>query len=109
MSRHRGAGSIYKQPGCSTYTIKFYRGGRPIREATGLTDYQAARQKLNQRLNQVAEGTFAGLQMERTRVEELAENFLRDYRVNGRRVWTMQRHAGICISNPFSKRFGQWM
>src|SRR5438128_8590305 len=84
MSRHRGAGSIYKQPGCSTYTIKFYRGGKCVREATGLTDYQAARQKLNQRLNQVAEGTFAGPQMERIRVNELAEDFLRDYRINGR-------------------------
>jgi len=37
----RGAGRLYKQPGCKTYTIKYYRAGRPIREATGLSNYQA--------------------------------------------------------------------
>jgi hypothetical protein len=65
--RRRGAGSIYRQPGCNTWTIKYYRYGRPVREATGLTDYQAARQKLNQRLTEVSQGTFAGLKLERGR------------------------------------------
>ncbi len=77
MSRRRGTGSIYKQPGCSTWTIKYYRNGRAIREATGLTDYQAARQRLNQRLAQVSEGTFAGLHVERIRVGELIPAFFR--------------------------------
>lgn len=86
-SRRRGTGSLYKRPGCDTWTIKFYRGGRPIREATGLTDYQAARQKLNQRLHQVSTGTFAGLSMERICVSELAEDFLRDYRINDRKSY----------------------
>jgi integrase len=85
MTRRRGTGSIYKRPGCGTWTIKFYRSGKPVREATGLTDYQAARQKLNQRLNQVSTGTFAGLGIERIQVAELAEDFLRDYRINGRK------------------------
>lgn len=87
MSRHRGTGSIYRQPGCKTWTIKYYRNGRPVREATGLPDYQAARQKLNQRLNQVTEGTFISPKMERTTVQALAEYFLRDYRINGRRSY----------------------
>lgn len=81
--RHRGTGSIYKQPGCSTYTIKYYRSGKAIREATGLTDYQAARQKLNQRLSQISEGTFAGLNVERIRVEELIPAFFRHQTVKG--------------------------
>lgn len=83
--RKRGTGSIYRQPGCSTWTIKYYRNGKPVREATGLGDYQAARQKLNQRLTEIVNGTYAGPKLERVRVAELAEYFLRDYRINGRK------------------------
>ena len=85
MTRRRGGGGIFKQPGCSRYTISYYRNGRQIREATGSSDYQVARQKLNQRLHEVDSGTYAGPKMERTRVQELAEDFLRDYRINGRK------------------------
>jgi len=87
MSRKRGAGSIYRQPGCGTWTIAYYRNGRKIREATGFTDYQAARQKLNQRLAEVATGTYAGPKMERIRVSELADDFLRDQRINSRKSY----------------------
>src|SRR5216683_66033 len=83
MSRRRGAGSIYKQPGCKTYTIKYYRNGRPMREATGLSDYQAARQMLNRKLGKLAEGTFVEPRIERMRVEELMGPFFRQQLVNG--------------------------
>lgn len=83
--RERGTGSIYRQPGCTTWTIKYHRNGRAVRESTGLTNYQAARQKLNQRLNEVARGTFVGLKLERIMVEELADDFLRDQRINARK------------------------
>jgi integrase len=85
MSRRKGTGYLYKQSGCATFMLKYYRDGKCIREATGLTYYKAARQKLNQRLTQVADGTLPGLRMERIRVDELVEDFLRDYRINGRK------------------------
>lgn len=85
MSRERGSGSIYRRPGCKTWTIQFYRHGRIVREATGMKDYQAARQQLNRRMQEVKTGTYAGPKMERIRVEELAELFLRDYRINRRK------------------------
>jgi integrase len=82
MSRRRGSGSIYQLPGCKTWTIQFYRDHRIVREATGLTDYQAARQQLNRRLNEVTEGTYIPPKLARTRVDELGELILRDYRIN---------------------------
>ena len=85
MSRRRGSGSIYQQSGCKTWTIQFYRDHRIVREATGLKDYQAARQLLNRRLNEVAEGTYAGPKLERVRVDDLAALILRDYRINKRK------------------------
>jgi integrase len=83
MRRRRGAGSVYKQPGCKTYMIKYYRGGRAIREATGVSDYQAARQMLNRKLGKLAEGTFVEPRIERMRVEELMGPFFRQQLVDG--------------------------
>jgi integrase len=85
MSRKRGAGSLYRQPGCKTWSIKFYQNGKCVRESTGLTDYQAARQKLNQRLGQIAAGEAVDVRLERVSVSQLAEEMLRDYRINGKK------------------------
>src|SRR5262245_47654595 len=85
MSRRRGTGSIYKRPGCKTWTIKFYQNGRCLRESTGETDYQTERQKLNQRLGKVADGVVVDLHLERISVADLAQDLTRDYRVNGRK------------------------
>ena len=65
--------------------IKYHRHGRPFRESTGTTDYRKAAQKLNGRLAELNQGTFMGPQLERTKVDELAEMFVRDYRINGKR------------------------
>jgi hypothetical protein len=51
VARKRGNGSIYRQPGCSTYTIQYYGyNGKRIRESTGTHDYRAAQQMLRERL-----------------------------------------------------------
>jgi integrase len=89
--RRRGTGRIYKQRGCNLWTIQYYRDGKRIREATGLSNYQAARQKLNQRLHQVATRTLVEPHIERTRVEDLAEPFFRDQRTNKRSTSHSQR------------------
>ena len=36
----RGTGSIFKQAGCATWTIQYYKRGKRIRESTGFTDYR---------------------------------------------------------------------
>jgi hypothetical protein len=43
-----------------------------------------AKRLLRQRLGQISEGRFFGLRPERVRFEELAQDFLSDYRINGR-------------------------
>ena len=40
---------------------------------------------LRKRLGELEAGTFAGPQVERIKVQELAEDFIRDYRINGRK------------------------
>lgn len=85
MARRRGTGSIFKRPGCNKWYIKFSARGRTVREATGERDYSAALKKLTQRLGEVDKGIFVEPEARRIQVKELAEDFLRDYRINGRK------------------------
>lgn len=85
MPRTRGSGSIYKQKGSAVYWVKYYRNGKPFRETTRTTNRQEANDFLKQRLGEIATGNFYGPLTERVTVAELAEDFLRDYRINERR------------------------
>ena len=81
----RGRGSIYKQPGCSTYSIQYFRAGRRVREATGLDDLRAAQQLLTRRLAQCDVGEVIETSRKRALVAELWDGLERHYRINGRK------------------------
>lgn len=83
MTRPKGTGCLYQRG--AVWWIKYSRNGRTYRESSNSTDKQKAKNKLKARLAQITTGTFAGLQTERIRVEELGTDFLRDYRINGRK------------------------
>jgi integrase len=86
-SRQRGTGSIFRQLGCTTWTLQYYRNGKRIREATGETDKRAAQQLLNQRLHQVDKGEPIPIgRRKQIFVKELHEGLERDYRQNGQRT-----------------------
>jgi integrase len=67
------------------WTIQYYKHGKRIREATGLSDERAAKRKLRQRLQELATGSYVGPQVERIKVNELWDAFERDQRVSGRK------------------------
>ena len=85
MPRPRGTGSIYLQKGSSIWWVKYYRNGKAYRETTHTQDEGRAKDFLKQRLAEITTGNFVGPRTERIRVDELAEDFLRDYRINGRK------------------------
>src|SRR5512146_2435026 len=63
--------------------VKYHVDGKPYRESTGETDYQKARQVLNRKLGKIAAGEFVdSRRLDKIRVSELAEDFIRDYRIN---------------------------
>jgi integrase len=76
-------GHIYKRG--NIYWIKYYRGGKPYYESTKSSKEAEAKRLLRQRLGQIADGRFLGLRPERVKFEDLAKDFLNDYRINGRR------------------------
>ena len=85
MSRPKGTGCIYRRAGTSAWWVKYSRNGKPFSESSHTTDKRKAEKILKHRLAQIQTGTFIGPQTERIRLEELADDFLRDYRINGRK------------------------
>jgi len=76
-------GAIYLRG--KTFWIKYYRNGKPYRESSRSEKETDARRLLKQREGQIVEGRFPGLQVERTRFDELSKDFLTDYRINGKK------------------------
>lgn len=76
-------GSIYKRG--KTFWIKYYRNGKPFYESSGSDKESAAKKLLQSREGSIADGKFHGLGVERITFDELAEDFLNDYRINARK------------------------
>jgi integrase len=85
MARPRGTGSLYLQKGSAVWWVKYYRNGKAYRESTRKTNEKEAQDFLKQRLAEIVTGNFYGPRLERVRIGELADDMLRDYRINGKR------------------------
>jgi hypothetical protein len=68
--RDIGTGSVFQHKGCKRWVIQYYRDGRRIREATGMTSRRKAQDLLTERLGQVAKGEWTAPRKP-ARVEEL--------------------------------------
>lgn len=76
-------GSIYKRG--KVYWVKYYRAGKPYRESTYSNKETDAKRLLKLREGQIVENRFSGLKVERVRFDELAQDLINDYKVNGRK------------------------
>jgi len=76
-------GSIYKRG--NTFWIKYYRNGKPYRESTKSKKEADAKRLLKKREGEISEGKLPGVYFDRVRFDELAEDFLTDYRINQRK------------------------
>jgi integrase len=73
-------GSIYKRG--NVYWIKYYRNGKPYRESTKSLKEADAKRLLKKREGEISQGKLPGIYFDKVRFDELAEDFLRDYRIN---------------------------
>jgi integrase len=91
-------GSIYKRG--NTYWIQYYRNGKPYRETTKSPKEADAKRLLKKREGEISDGKLPGIYFDRVKFDELAEDFLRDYRINqkksldkaGRSVNHLKKH-----------------
>ncbi|UCG14166.1 MAG: site-specific integrase [Deltaproteobacteria bacterium] len=75
-------GMIYKRG--KKYWIKYYRNGKPYRESTKSTKEADAKRLLKKREGEISQGKLPGIYFDRVRFDELAEDLLTDYRINGK-------------------------
>jgi len=73
-------GSIYRRG--KTFWIQYYRNGKPYRESTKSKKEADAKRLLKKREGEISEGKLPGIYFDRVKFEELAEDLLRDYRIN---------------------------
>ena len=85
VRRPKGTGCVFKRPDSAVFWLKYSKDGKPYRESSGFTDRQKAEKRLKVRLSEITAGTFIGPQSEKIKVAELAEDFLREYRINERK------------------------
>jgi integrase len=82
-------GTIYQRG--RIWWIKYYRNGKSFRESSKSHSASDAKRLLRRREGEIATGEF--LAAERVCFEELAEDFLNDYRANNRKslIWAKRR------------------
>ena len=82
-------GTVYRRG--RIWWIKYYRNGKPFRESSKSQKFSDAKRLLRRREGEIATGEF--LVAERVRFEELAGDFLNDYRANNRKsfIWAKRR------------------
>lgn len=73
-------GMIYKRG--RVYWIKYYQNGKPYRESTKSTKEAEAKRLLKKREGEISQGKLPGVYFDRVRFNDLAEDFLRDYKIN---------------------------
>jgi integrase len=84
-------GTCYRR-GC-IWWVKYYRNRTPFRESSKSENVSDAKRLLRKREGEIGTGAFWGPKTERVRFEELAEDFLNDYRANNRKslIWAKRR------------------
>ena len=84
-------GSLYKRG--RIWWIKYYRNGKPIRATSRSRKLRDARALLRIREAATKSLNFSDMEPDRVRFEEIADDFLNDYRANNRKsfVWAQRR------------------
>jgi integrase len=93
-------GYIYKRG--TICWIKYYCNGKPYRESTRTTKKSEAKRLLKKREGEIAEGRISGLYFDKVRFDDLAENILRDYRINEKKSLLRTERSVRHLKKEFS-------
>jgi integrase len=75
-------GYVYKRG--NIYWLKYYRYGKPYRESSKSEKITKAQKLLKKREGEIAEGKLPGIYFDKVTLNQLAEDFLTDYRINAK-------------------------
>lgn len=92
-------GSIYKRG--NIYWIKYYRNGKPFRESSESKKEADAKRLLKKREGEISQGKLPGIYFDKVLFDEIAEDFLTDYRINQKKSLDRAEHS----VNQLKKQF----
>jgi len=92
-------GCIYRRG--KIWWLKYYKNGKPYCESSRTDCKEAAGRLLKRREGEIAKGELPGIYFDRVRFEELAEDFLTDYKVNGRKSLDKAERSVRNLSEAF--------
>ena len=85
-----------------TWWIKYYQGGRPVRESTGTDKETVARRMLRTREGDVERGIPLVPKMGKITFDDAADDLLNDYKTNGKRTHDdIERRIGLHLKPAF--------
>lgn len=90
MSRRRGSGSLYRQPGQKVWTLQYYQDGRQRKESSRTEDRAEAQRLLNKRLYQIDQGET--ITTTRVRCQQLFEDLIKDTEARGKNPYDHRKH-----------------
>ena len=94
-------GSIYKRG--EVFWIKYYRHGKPYRESSKSPQITKAQRLLKKREGEISEGKLPGIQFEKVTFDDLAIDFLTDYKVNERDTLKRAKWVVDCLKKSFEE------
>jgi integrase len=83
------------------YWIKYYRHGKPYRESSKSEKITGAQHLLKKREGEIAEGKLPGIYFDKVTFDDLARDFLTDYRVNERDTLKRAEWVVHCLKKSF--------
>jgi len=92
-------GTLYRRN--KVYWIKYFRNGKPYYESSHSEKKEVAKQRLKEREGEIAKGQLPGICFEKIRFDELAEDFLTDYRINTRKSVDKAKRSVKCLKRIF--------
>jgi integrase len=92
-------GSVYKRG--HTYWIKYYRNGKPYRESSESKKEADAKRLLKKREGEISTGKLPGIYFDKVRFDELAADFLTDYRINQKKSLDRANHSVNHLNQAF--------
>jgi integrase len=106
MPKHaHGSGSVYRRG--KVFWISYYAKGEHICESSHSRDKGEAKRLLQQRLGELADGRFVGPRADRVAFEELAEDMVNDYKINGKKSLKDAQRTVRALSRFFGGRRAQ--
>jgi integrase len=94
-------GCVYRRKNSKKYWIKYSRNGKAFHESSGSEIKAVAEQLLKRREGEIAQGRQPGVVFDRVKFDELAEDYLTEFRINKKKSIVRTEHSVKTLSEWF--------